>query len=781
LIWVLAVVVPVYSTALYLSFRAAAERLDSDAVAAADDLAARLATGLDALIRPIEGGVRTIAFQLEEIDPPQFEYEQRIRGLLNAWPEVYGSTIAVEGRRDETESAAFAPYLYRRGGEIRSADLATEEYAYRELDWYRKAADGLQPVWSAPYYDDGGGEAWMVTYSVPYFRRPPDGDRVLAGVVTADLDLDWVLRAAAGVSLGPHGVGWLTPVDPASEFIAPIGTTTERLADFPVDAAAARKAGEGMLAQRVTFGSWDGAPRGEAAYLAVRELGTLGWHLSLVLPREALLADARQLLRIQIGLGLIGLFVLLGAIALVATGIARPIRRLAEAVSGAAVGGDLGFALPEASRRDEVGVLTAALRRLRDSLQEHVRLRAESLAGQARLEHELEVSARIQQSMLPHDDSFRALPSSIEIAVVLHPARQVGGDLYDCFPLADGRVLFLVGDVSDKGIPAALFMARLSALLRVLGAGGHSPDRLFAEINGRLVAGNDTCMFVTAVCGLLDPATGRFRLASAGHDPPLLRTFEGRVLPLDVETGAAIGIDPGADYPLHDGVMAPGDTLVLFTDGVTEAESAQGALFGIERLTTLLGDGKEPTPAALIASIVEQVAKHAAGHHASDDLTAMALRFRPADVASRLQGGGTGWLIQVEPSEEGLGRATQRLRAILEARQVGDESIHDAELLAEEWLSNVIRAGASASGRTLREITLDVVVTTEQIALVFRDDGAPFDPLTATPPDLDAELAERGVGGLGLHLIRELADACLYERRDGCNILRLGLDRTAES
>jgi hypothetical protein len=153
------------------------------------------------------------------------------------------------------------------------------------------------------------------------------------------------------------------------------------------------------------------------------------------------------------------------------------------------------------------------------------------------------------------------------------------------------------------------------------------------------------------------------------------------VLPLDVETGAAIGIDPGADYPLHDGVMAPGDTLVLFTDGVTEAESAQGALFGIERLTTLLGDGKEPTPAALIASIVEQVAKHAAGHHASDDLTAMALRFRPADVASRLQGGGTGWLIQVEPSEEGLGRATQRLRAILEARQVGDESIHDAELL----------------------------------------------------------------------------------------------------
>ena len=777
----LAVVVPVYSAALYLSFRAAAERLESDAIVEADDLAARLATGLDALIRPIESGVRTVALQLEEVDPPRAQYEQHIRGLLNAWPEIYGSTIAIEARTDGLDSAAFAPYFYRRGSEVRFADLATEDYAYLELDWYRVAAEGLAPVWSAPYYDAGGGEAWMVTYSVPFFRRPAGGTRALAGVVTADLDLAWVLRTAAQVSLGPHGVGWLSPVDPASEFIAPIGATAGRLADFPVDAAAARKAGESMLQDGVSFGSWAGAGDGQSAYLAVRELGTLGWHLTLVLPREALLAEARQLLANQVGLGLIGLFVLLGAIALVAAGIARPVRLLAEAVGGAAAGGDLAFALPESGRRDEIGVLTAALRRLRDSLQEHIRLRAESLAEQARHEHELEVSARLQQSMLPHDDSFEALPPSVEIAVVLHPARQVGGDLYDCFLLADGRVLFLVGDVSDKGIPAALFMARLSALLRVLGAGGHTPDRLLAEINSRLVDGNDTCMFVTAVCGLLDPATGRFRIASAGHDPPLLRTVEGRVVPVRVESGAAIGIEPAADYPLHDGVMAPGDTLVLFTDGVTEAESPQGALFGVDRLTALLGVGNQPAPGALIAAIVDDVAGHAAGHRASDDLTAMAVRFRPTDTVPRVAGGGAGWLIQVDASAEGLGRAQRRLRAILEARLVDEEAMHHAELLAEEWLSNVIRAAAPAGGSVLSRLSLDVVVTAQQIRLGFLDDGVPFDPLAAAPPDLDADLAERGVGGLGLHLIRELAVACRYERRDGCNILLVELDRAQTS
>jgi sigma-B regulation protein RsbU (phosphoserine phosphatase) len=773
-------VIPVYAAALYLSFQAAAERLESDAIAEADDLAARLAGGLDALIRPIEGGVRTIAFEIEETDPPQSEYEQRIRGVLHAWPEVYGSTIAVEARDDEPGRAPFAPYLYRRSGEIRFADLATEDYAYRELDWYRAAADGLEPVWSAPYFDAGGGETWMVTYSVPYFRRATDGGRTLAGVVTADLDLEWVRRAAADVPLGALGIGWLSPADAASDFIAPIGATPERLAGLAVadDAGRVREAGDRMLAYGQNFAAWVDAD-GEASYLAVRELGTLGWHLTLVLPRAALLAEARQLLGRQLGLGLIGLFVLLGAIALVAGGIARPIRRLADAVGGAAAGGDLGFALPDTTRRDEVGVLTAALRRLRDSLQEHIRLRATSLAEQARLEHELEVSARIQQSMLPHEDSLRALPPAVDVAVVLHPARQVGGDLYDCFPLADGRVLFLVGDVSDKGIPAALFMARLSALLRVLGAGGHSPDRLLAEINSRLVEGNDTFMFVTAVCGLLDPTTGRFQIASAGHDPPLLRSVEGRVTPLAVESGIAIGIEQVASYPLHEGVMAPGDTLVLFTDGVTEAESADGSLFGGERLALLLARGGDTAPARLVAAIVEQVASHAAGCHATDDLTAMALRFAPADTTARPEPGGAGWLIQVETTDVGLARAQQRLREILESQGVDVEARHHVELLAEEWLSNVIRAGAAARGP--QRLSLDVVVTERQVELTFRDDGEPFDPLTAAPPDLDADVAARDVGGLGLHLIRELAQGCRYERNEGWNILRLTLDRSTES
>jgi anti-sigma regulatory factor (Ser/Thr protein kinase) len=175
------------------------------------------------------------------------------------------------------------------------------------------------------------------------------------------------------------------------------------------------------------------------------------------------------------------------------------------------------------------------------------------------------------------------------------------------------------------------------------------------------------------------------------------------------------------------------------------------------------------------------VASHAAGRRASDDLTAMALRFCPADTAARVAGGGAGWLIQVAATVEGLGSAQRRLRAILEARRVADDLVHDAELLAEEWLSNVIRAREASGAAPPFRLSLDVVVTAQGIRLGFLDDGAPFDPLAATPPDLDADIADREVGGLGLHLIRELADRCSYESRDGCNILILELERTVES
>ena len=251
-------------------------------------------------------------------------------------------------------------------------------------------------------------------------------------------------------------------------------------------------------------------------------------------------------------------------------------------------------------------MLTGALRRMRDSLKMHVQMRAESIAAQARLEHELKIAASIQQSMLPRLESVR-LPPGIAVAAALVPARRVGGDLYDYFMLRDGRMLFAIGDVSDKGIPAALFMARVSGLIRVLGSAGEPPESILAELNRQLVEGNDACMFVTLGCGTLDPRDGRLRYASAGHEAPLVCRSNGEVV------HAADAQWPRDRYRLAGGIscdrdrIAPGDTLVLFTDGVSEAAAEDGMLFGVDRLGKLLAQVAGDTPERLVRRVADSL------------------------------------------------------------------------------------------------------------------------------------------------------------------------------
>jgi sigma-B regulation protein RsbU (phosphoserine phosphatase) len=214
---------------------------------------------------------------------------------------------------------------------------------------------------------------------------------------------------------------------------------------------------------------------------------------------------------------------------------------------------------------------------------------------------------------------------------------------------------------------------------------------------------------------------------------------------------------------------------VLFTDGVTEAEAQNGALWGIERLTALLNEIPSGEPAALVKQIVDAVAAHASGYHVSDDLTVMAVRFVPPTVTTRMEvATGVHWLIDVEISPAGIKLAQQRLYGILAARDIAPERIGDVELDVEELLTNIVRAAAA------KTLTLDCALTPEDIVLAIRDNGVEFDPLKPESPDLDADIAERSIGGLGIHLVRQLADDCSYTRVAAWNVFAVRLARTAK-
>lgn len=261
--------------------------------------------------------------------------------------------------------------------------------------------------------------------------------------------------------------------------------------------------------------------------------------------------------------------------------------------------------------------------RLRSALDEE-RLSAAKIAG------ELSAASEIQSGMLLPRAALRRVSQAVEIDAVLQPAKSVGGDLYDAFMIDPGRLCFLVGDVTGKGVPASLFMALSKALSRsLLMRPKIALDAALDGINAELSRDNGQMMAVSLLVGVLDLADGSLELCSAGHENPLLVDGAGQVRELRLDGGPALCVAEGFPYPVERYRLEPGETLVAFTDGVTEAQDPSGDLFERDRaMAVLTGQAAQPL-SEMIDALVAAVRSFEAGQDASDDLTVLALRRRP--------------------------------------------------------------------------------------------------------------------------------------------------------
>ena len=265
---------------------------------------------------------------------------------------------------------------------------------------------------------------------------------------------------------------------------------------------------------------------------------------------------------------------------------------------------------------------------------EKKRLRDQAMAYLARLEAELNSARDIQMSMVPAVFPPPTPARPVTIYATLQPARQVGGDLYDFFYTDDGRLWFLIGDVSDKGAPAALFMARSKTLVRMVatllrGPHGGPPGshEVMARVNDELCRDNSMCMFVTLLLGVLDPTSGALQCCNAGHLVPY-RVGRSGVEVLKVPRGKPLGIRAGSAYDSATGTLSPGEGLFLFTDGVTEAMDADGNLFSAERLEDTLRAVGTGEPTMVVAAVMGKVRDFTAAAPPSDDVAALAVCLR---------------------------------------------------------------------------------------------------------------------------------------------------------
>jgi serine phosphatase RsbU (regulator of sigma subunit)/serine/threonine protein kinase len=257
----------------------------------------------------------------------------------------------------------------------------------------------------------------------------------------------------------------------------------------------------------------------------------------------------------------------------------------------------------------------------------HLKARAFSLAVKEQMASELRIAREIQHGILPSDIASHTQGTGLEIGAVLEPAKEVGGDLYEVVRLEDGRVVVAVGDVSGKGIPAALFMAVATTLIRMMAHQQKSPQDIVRQVSDALAAQNPRNMFVTLFCATFDPVKGLMTCANAGHlSPVLIRSGHAPSLPFPASALVA-GVFPGMEVGSQTMQLHPGDTLVLYTDGVTEAFNADKEMFLESRLLKQLAREPGHSAAETVANVLKAVRQHAGASPQSDDITILAVRY----------------------------------------------------------------------------------------------------------------------------------------------------------
>jgi serine phosphatase RsbU (regulator of sigma subunit)/anti-sigma regulatory factor (Ser/Thr protein kinase) len=408
-------------------------------------------------------------------------------------------------------------------------------------------------------------------------------------------------------------------------------------------------------------------------------------------------------------------------------------------------------------------------------------------ASLRRLEKELDAARALQLGMLPSAYPAWSPEQPVQVYALMDAAREVGGDLYDFFPAADGVYCFLVGDVSGKGAPAAMFMARTRSLVRMaielwqrLGADPMTPARIAEAVNRELCQNNRDRMFVTLFLGVLDTKSGALTYVNAGHLSPCVLHASGGIARLDGKPAPPLAVRAGTVYQDRTATLLPDDTVFVFTDGVTEAMNVAEELYGTERLEATLCAASALSPEEMVRAIKARVDIFTGQAPKVDDVTMLALRWQPAEPrlqASERRGtsitgseGGTAapkplphtTHVVIRNEVADLAALRTAMERVAAAHGIPEASQFQLQIALDEMVSNVIKYAWTEAGA--HEIEVRITVRDDGVEIEIIDDGRMFDPLDAPQREKPLPGQRPRPGGLGVQMTRQLVDSIGYAR-----------------
>lgn len=637
-------------------------------------------------------------------------------------------------------------------------NFENEKYDYPNQEWYKQIISQVTPegniVWSQPYYENLGSYTMMVTAGTGIYV---DGE--LVGIVTVDWELDSVIEEVSKMKPLEKTFSMYKNGNEIKNSFALFGNIKDDFIIATTDPYLDNKAVTGHSLKEIPWYT-DADKLYATTYITyhnkkyipfVNKLDN-GMVLIICLPKSEMFKEVNQFYFLLV-LAMLGIAILIPT--LLYYGLSRyiinPIDKLTEIAHKIGKGEDIQIKI---EKPEEFAHLASTF----DKMTKDIKLITKE---RAKITSELSVAKSIQSSSLPN--VFPPFPNKNEFDIYasMEPAKEVGGDFYDFFFIDKTKFMFLIADVSGKGVPAALFMMTVKTLINNISQLNYSPKQLIEIINNKICQTNKQGFFVTVLLGITDIKTGETSIINCGHNLPLIKRQNENFEYLQLEPNIALGVFEDSKFEIYETVMNTGDIIFTYTDGVTEAINKNDEIFGESRLCSCLNSIESSEPTEIIQKVKTSINEYTDSNLQSDDITMLVFKYNGTNNTK---------IFKEIAKQENYKQFYNWLHSACDEWCINEELANQLDMCAEEIFANIV---FYAYPEKLGMFEAILTKSDKNITFEFIDEGIEYNPLEKPDPNIDLPPEKRPLGGLGVYMVKNMADEISYKRENGKNVLTL--------
>ena len=697
----------------------------------------------------IENNAKDLALHGElfyKIDKNPVIAEHTIIRVFENYENSLGGGVWFKPFQVNPSKRLFGIYAYRNksGNVVIDKQFNTEEYNYPDKSWYKEIISQITPenniAWSLPYYEKEGSNTLMVTAGSGIFV-----DKKLVGISTVDWEISSIIKSVSQMKPTPNSFALFA--DKKHDYVIACN-------DSYIDS-------NKIIGQSLKNISWYNDNLLHRTYITYHNKKYIPYVKTLDNGMILIVNVPKHELFLILYKHVFALFLLLMLTSIIISillyiGLRRNINKPIDKLSCIAhkiSNGDLDAKIT-IERPLEFAQLANTFNKMTNDIKNITHDRE-------RIESELALAKQIQLSSLPN--VFPPFPDKKEIDIFadMEPAKEVGGDFYDFYFIDDNKLMFLIADVSGKGVPAALFMMTAKTLINYVAQVENNPAEMIKNINQKICSNNKQGFFITMLAGIFDTSNGKLTFINCGHNYPLIKksdNFEYKKLNSNIVLGAF----EDAEFTVNEMELEVGDTILLYTDGITEAINKNGELYGENRLIETVNNIKDCNINNIINGIKQNVKDYADGVLQNDDMTMLILKYNGSETEQ--------YVYNTPATRENYKYFNKWLLEICDKFKLNDSLKYKLELISEELYTNVCSYAYEGGNG---EIKVEIFTKNNYVILQFKDNGIPYNPLERPEPDLDAPPEERDKGGLGIYIVKQYADDISYEYKENTNILTI--------